>query len=90
MTGVFRNAKVSDKVWSSRLGLGVVLNVKFNGLYPLFIEFENTSACYTEEGLRFTYDKYPELYWKEPKFKYEVIEHPVEGVENAYIYNSGR
>lgn len=67
----FSNAKINEKVWSSKYGWGtVILNNSGESHYPIQVQYNNLECgklikCYTVDGRENDYDKYPELFWNE-------------------------
>lgn len=67
--GMFDDAKVGDKVWSSLYGWGTVVRKDLTlEEYPLQVRFDNEVRSYTLGGYMMTNHRSPSLFWKEQKF----------------------
>lgn len=65
---MFEDAKEGDKVWDSRWGLGVVVENRGEGIYPLTVSFGDNRFTYAYDGRVFTGHQSPALFWKEQQF----------------------
>lgn len=62
--------KVGQTVWDVRKGKGVVIEGHKGQGYPVLVAFEDTAhCCYTADGKYNRNDKYPSLYFSEPKIE---------------------
>lgn len=76
----FYNAKMGDKVWSNKLGWGIVLQI-FPETFRIAVEFIDNGkyggklikSFQMKDGKDWTASLQPELYWNDEEDKEEII-----------------
>lgn len=70
MTTTFETASIGDEVWCVSLGWGVITNVYHHTYYPIKVEFgPGRLRTFTVEGLHYSDDLHPTLFWNEVKIE---------------------
>lgn len=64
----FKNARVGDRVWSTKYGHGIITAINEESSYPIGVQFSNDYGSFTRSGYNLGTDAYPELFWNEFKF----------------------
>lgn len=82
---MFRNAKVGDKIWSIRYGVGFITQNVYKACVPLPLEiqFANHKKYFSFDGKEHFNDLYPSLFWDE--IKYEIPRKPLKTVKKYIV-----
>lgn len=66
----FKDSKVGDKVWSFRMGYGVIIKIRKGVDFPVIVEFvDGIRESFTYDGRYDFKDLNPELFHSEVKFE---------------------
>lgn len=66
----FKDSKVGDKVWSFRMGYGVIIEIYEDMYFPIVVKFvNNIEQNFTYDGRYQFKDLHPELFHSEVKFE---------------------